>query len=181
MSKHIKEMVIDDIRRRIGDSRDMLVINASRLDAVSTNKFRLALRKKQIQALSVKNALAKKALSAVGVTALDAFLEGPTTLVWGGEDIVALSKEIARWAKQLDKLEIKGGTVEGASLTAAQVDQLSKTPSREELLSLISGQILGPGARLSAALLGAGGKLASQIQKIAEKEVEKEEEVTEAA
>src|SRR3989304_924751 len=165
MSKHIKEMVIDDIRRRIGDSRDMLVINASRLDAVSTNKFRLALRKKQIQALSVKNALAKKALSAVGVRALDAFLEGPTTLVWGGEDIVALSKEIARWAKQLDKLEIKGGTVEGTSLTAAQVDQLSKTPSREELLSLISGQILSPGARLSAALLGAGGKLGGQSRK----------------
>jgi large subunit ribosomal protein L10 len=162
--------VINQIRARIGESRDMLVVNASRLDAVSTNKLRLALRKKQIEALSVKNALAKKALASIGVTSLDAILEGPTTLVWGSEDIVSLSKEIAKWAKDLDKLEIKGGTVEGAPLTAAQVEQLSKSPSREELLSLISGQILSPGARLSAALLGAGGKLASQIKKIAEKE-----------
>jgi large subunit ribosomal protein L10 len=170
MSKYVKEMVIDQICKRIGDSRDMLVINSSKIDAVTANKMQLAFQKKQIQSLTVKNALAKKALSSVGVASLDAFLVGPTTLVWGGEDIVALSKEITRWAKDLEKLEIKGGTVEGSPLTAAQVDQLSKSPSREELLSLISGQILSPGAKLSAALLGAGGKLASQVKKIAEKD-----------
>jgi len=172
MSKYVKEMLIDEIRQRVGDVRDMLIINASKLDAVSANKFRLALRKKEIQALSVKNTLAMKALEGTGLTALNPFLEGPTTLVWGGEDIVALSKEIARWAKELEKLEIKGGSTEGASLTAVQVDQLSKSPSRQELLGQISGLILSPGAQLSAALLGAGAKLASQVKKIADKEGE---------
>ncbi len=170
MSKYVKEMVIDAIREKLGDTRDVLVVNTSLLDAVSDNKLRLALRKKEIHTLSVKNALAKKALAAVGVTSLDPILKGPTTLIWGGEDIVALSKEIAQWAKSLEKLEIKGGTVEGSTLSAADVDSLSKSPSRTELLSIISGQILSPGAKLSAALLGMGGKLASQIEKIAEKE-----------
>jgi large subunit ribosomal protein L10 len=170
MSKYVKEMLISDIRSKIGDSRDMLILNTSLIDAVSANKMRLALRKKQIQLLSVKNTLAKKALSDAGITSLDQFLNGPTTLVWGGEDVVALSKEIAKWAKDIEKLEIKGGTVEGTPLTPAQVDQLSKSPSREELLSQLVGLILSPGAQLSAALLGAGAKLGSQIKKIADKE-----------
>lgn len=170
MSKYVKELLISDIRQKIGDSRDMLVLNTSKIDAITANKLRIALGKKQIRLLSVKNTLAKKALSEVGISALDPFLDGPSTLVWGGEDVVALSKEIAKWAKDLEKLEIKGGAVEGTPLTAAQVDQLSKSPSREELLGQIVGLILSPGAQLSAALLGPGAKLASQVKKMADKE-----------
>ena len=146
----------------------MLVIDVSRLDAINANRFRLALREQQIGALTVKNALARQALHRLGVEALDPVLEGPSTLVWGGEDVVALSKEIARWAKELKVIEIKGGAVEGESLDADDVQALSKSPGREELLSIISGQILGPGSKLVAQLLGPGGQLAGQIKSKAE-------------
>ncbi|MGH7128857.1 MAG: 50S ribosomal protein L10, partial [Planctomycetaceae bacterium] len=97
-----------------------------------------------------------------------------STLVWGGEDIVALSKEIAKWAKELEPLQIKGGTLEGTPLSAADVDSLSKSPSREELIGQIVGLVLSPGARLSAALLGPGAKLGSQIKKMSDEEAEAE-------
>jgi large subunit ribosomal protein L10 len=48
------------------------------------------------------------------------------------------------------------------------VKAVSKWPSRQEQLSILSGQILGVGAKLSSQLLGAGGKLASQIKKKSE-------------
>ena len=170
MSKLIKEMVILEIRNRIGEPSDMLVIDSSRLDAISTNRFRLALREKNYSVITVKNSLAKKALNEAGMTTLDSILQGPSTLVWGGEDIVSLSKEISRWAKELDGLEIKGGTTEGASLSAEEVDKLSKSPSREELIGQIMGLALSPGAQLAAALLGPGGKIAGQIKTLADKE-----------
>lgn len=170
MSKVVKEMIMSDLVERIGASRDMLVVDSSRLDAVTANRLRLELREKNITALTVRNSLARRALHNVGVKALDPVLEGPSTLVWGSEDIVALSKEIARWAREIAQLEIKGGTVEGSSLTAADVEQLSKSPSREELIGQIVGLILSPGGRLSGALLGPGGMLASQIETIAEGE-----------
>ncbi|HUG94389.1 MAG TPA: 50S ribosomal protein L10 [Planctomycetaceae bacterium] len=171
MSKPVKNMLIDDVRRRIGDVRDLLVIDSSRLDALSANRFRLALREKQISLLTVKNTLARRALNDAGVTALDPVLEGPSTIVWGGEDIVALSKEIARWAKELEPLQIKGGAVEGTTLDAAGVEQLSRSPSREELIGQIAGLILSPGAQLAGALLGPGGYLAGQLKALADKEV----------
>ena len=172
MSKRVKEMLIEDIRKRIGQKRDMLLIDVSRLDAVTSNRFRLALREKQIEALTVRNSLARRALNEAGLTSLDQFLEGPSTLVWGGPDIVALSKEIARWAKELDQLQIKGGTVEGEALSPEDVDALSKSPSREELIGQIVGLLLSPGARLSGALLGPAGALASQIEQLAEEKSE---------
>ena len=41
---------------------------------------------------------------------------------------------------------------------------VSKWPSRQEQISMLVGQILGPGAQLSAALLGPGKRLNSQIK-----------------
>lgn len=164
----MKQMLISAITDRLADSRDMLVIDVSRLDAISANKFRQALAEKEICALTVKNSLARKALHSCDVDSLDPILSGPSTLVWGGEDVVALSKEIAKWVKDHDTLEIKGGTVDGQTLDKAGVESLAKSPSREELLSIISGQLLGPGSKLSAQLLGTGGALASQVKSISE-------------
>ena len=179
MSKRVKEMVVDELRNRIGERSEMLVIDSSRLDAVSDNRFRLALGEKNICVLTVKNSLAKKALNQTGIGALDTILAGPSSLVWGGEDIVALSKEIARWAKEIDEIEIKGGTAEGQTLTADDVDALSKSPGRVELIGRVVMLALSPGARLAAALLGPGGKLSGQVKAIADKEDKNDEQVDE--
>ena len=170
MSKRIKEMLIQDVTKRIGDCTEMLVVDSSRLDAVTDNTFRLALREKGISILTVKNSLARRALNESGVTALDPILSGPSALVWGSEDIVTLSKEIAKWAKNIDELEIKGGTVEGSTLDSAAVHSLSKSPGRLELIGQIVGLALSPGAKLVGALLGPGSKLASQLKTMTDAE-----------
>jgi large subunit ribosomal protein L10 len=64
---------------------------------------------------------------------------------------------------------IGGATGTDHDLTA-QVDALSKSPSREELLGRVVTLILSPGAQLAAALLGSGGTVAGQIKSIADKE-----------
>ena len=163
-------MIIEEVGARLNGVRDIVAVDASKLNGVTANKLRLAMRKKKISALTVSNKLAQQALKKAGVTALDPFLQGPTTLVWGGEDIVALSKEIAKWAKEIEPLKIKGGTTEGTALSPATVEALSKSPGRLELIGQIITLMTSPGARLAGALLGPGGKLASQVKKISEKE-----------
>lgn len=170
MSKVVKRMMIDTIQSRLGDTQEMLVVDASRLDAITDNEWRMALHEQGITVLQVKNTLARKALHENGVEALDEVLSGPSSLVWGGEDIVALSKEIAKWAKQVDNLEIKGGTLDGQTLDAEGVNALSKSPSRLELIGQISGLLLSPGARLAGALLGPGGMLSGQLKAMADKD-----------
>src|SRR5438309_9899492 len=144
MSKKIKDMLVAELRERIGEHRDMLVVDYSRLGGVAANTLRLKLRKQKITMLGVKNALARKALSELGLSALEPYLSGPSTLVFGGPDIVALSKEITKWAKDLEVLRIKGGVVEGNSIGPTQVTALSKSPSREELLGKVAAMWLAP-------------------------------------
>ena len=170
MSRQIKDMLIEDIQSRIGDSKDMLVVDCSKLDAISANKWRLGLREKNISALTVKNSIARNALGRIGVAGLDEVLSGPCTLVWDGDDVVALSKEISNWAKQLEELEIRGGTVEGQGLDAAGVDALSKSPGRGELIGQIAGLMLAPGRQLAGALQAPGGQLAGCLKKISGEE-----------
>ena len=168
MSKRVKSMVIDQIREELGENKELLVVDASGLDGVTANQMRLALQEKGVTLLGVKNALANRALVDLGVEGMDEVLSGPSTLVWGGEDIVQLSKEMTKWAKEVDEFQIKGGTVDGQVLDAKGVDDLSKSPSRLELIGQIAGLVLSPGAKLAGALLGPGGTISGQLKKMSE-------------
>ena len=170
MSKAVKRMMMDQIRDRLGNQRDFVVLDVSRIDAISANQLRLELCKKGITLLTVKNTLARRVLQAAGIESIDEVLEGPTTLAWGGEDIVGLSREIADWARKMSKLEIKGGAVDGRGVDSQAVTDISKGPSRLELIGQIAGLVLSPGARLAGALLGPGGTLSGQVQALAEKD-----------
>ena len=169
MSKRIKEMIADDLKKRLGDTRDFLVLDCAKLTAFKTNTLRLNLRKQSISMLSVKNSLARKTLKEIGLDGAGAALKGPSVIVWGSSDIVALSKEIAKWAKELKVVEIKGGLLDGSPLTAPDVDAISKGPSREETIGRIVTLLLSPGAQLVGALLGPGGYVTGQVKAISEK------------
>ena len=56
------------------------------------------------------------------------------------------------------------------ALTPERVKEISKWPSRAEQLSMLVGQIMGPGAQLAAQLKGPGGSLVSQIKQVGEEE-----------
>lgn len=170
MGRQVKDMVISDLQSRIGDTKDFLVVDCSKMDAISANRWRLALRKEKISALTVKNSVALNALGRKGVKGLDKVLAGPSTLVWGADDIVALSKSITKWAKEISQLAIKGGTVEGEALNAAAVESLSKSAGRSETIGEIAGLMLAPGRQLAGCLQGPGGTLAGQFKTLSEKE-----------
>lgn len=170
MGRQVKDMVIADIQTRIGSARDFIVVDASKLDAITANRWRLALRKERIHALTVKNSIAANALRRQGIEGLDGVLAGPSTLLWGCDDIVALSRSVTKWAKDIQKLEIKGGTVEGQTLNAAGVETLSKSSGRLETIAELAGLMLAPGRQLAGCLQGPGGQLAGQLKTLADKE-----------
>ena len=153
MSKFVKNLEIQNYRTRFGGSDDLLFVNVVGMTAVDTNKLRLLLRKKGIDLQVVQNTLARKILEEKGLGAAGEVLAGPSAVVWGGEDVVALAREIADWAKKIEKLVIKGGVVAGQALDVKGVDALSKLPSRIELLGQLVTMIQYPGANLAGAIL----------------------------
>lgn len=170
MSKAVKRMMIDELQQQLGDRRDLLVLDTSKMDAFSDNRFRLELVKKGVTLFTVKNSLARVALREKNIEADDRVFSGPSVLAWGCEDIVALAREMVKLSKKIEKLEIKGGAVDGQLVDSTGITDISKGPSRLELIGQISGLLLSPGRRLSGALIGPGGFLGGQIKAISEPE-----------
>lgn len=172
MSKYVKDLVADDISRRLEGVEDAVLVNVIGMDSESSYQLRRDLRAKNIHLLVVKNSLARRACE--GTSLLPAFeeLQGSTAIAWGGEDFVSLVKELVQLdkAKPHPAFEARGGVLDGERLSAEKLKEVSKWPSRTEMLSILSGQILNPGATISGALLGPGKLLASQIKKKSEEE-----------
>ena len=167
MSKYVKDLVTKEISKRIDGVQDALLVNVVGLTANNAVLLRKQLREKNIHLLVVKNSIARRAAEGTPLAAAFDGLEGTNALVWGSEDIVSLAKEITKYHddKRFEAFQTTGGVMEGERLSPERVRQVSKWPSRGEQLSLLVGQILGPGARLSAALLGPGAALASQVKR----------------
>lgn len=172
MSKFVKNLQIDDVKKKLTGVGDALLVSVLGMDAIKNQSLRAKLRGKNIHVMVVKNSLARRAVEGTPLAAAFEQAEGSLAVVWGGTDIVSLAKEVMTLAedKTMAPFEPRGGVVDGQRIAADQVKEVSKWPSREEILSKIAGQILGPGAQLAAILLGPGGTIAGQVKSIADKE-----------
>lgn len=172
MSKFIKNLIADQLSRRLDGVNDALLVNVIGLDANKTVALRKELREKDISLMVVKTSLAARATRGTPLENAFEGAAGTLALIWGSEDIISLAKEVVRLDKnaEYEKFQARGGVMDGQPLDADGVKAISKWPSRAEQLSILSGQILSPGSEISGALLGPGGLLASQISTKAEEE-----------
>jgi ribosomal protein L10 len=174
MSKYVKDLLTKELSSRLDGVEDCVLANVIGLDANSAVALRKRLRDKEIRLLVVKNSLAKRATEGTALAPAFEGLNGTAAVLWGAEDFVSLVKEVAELDKdsQFEQFKARGGCMDGEQLTADRVIEISKWPSRSEQLSLLVGQILGPGGQLAAQLKGPGASLASQIKQVAEKQEE---------
>jgi large subunit ribosomal protein L10 len=169
MSKYVKNLIGENLKSRLEGVNDLLVVNVVGMTANSTAALRKQLREKNIHLVVVKNSLIRRATEGTVLAPAFEGAAGTMAVVWGGEDIVSLSKEISKLATPgplgVAKIQARGGAMDGAALSADDVAKVAKWPSRREQLSILVGQILSPGGRLQSQLRAPGGRLASQIEK----------------
>jgi ribosomal protein L10 len=169
MSKFVKDLLTRDLKSQLTGVNDALLVNVIGLDSIKTTKLRGELRKKNIKLEVIKNSMARRATEGTPLGTAFQGVEGTLAVVWGSDDFVSLSKEIVKLseAKEFEGFTTRGGAMDGAKLSPAEVKEISKWPSRQEQLSMLVGQILGPGAKLASQLNG-GGALVSQVKTHAE-------------
>src|SRR5262245_40380731 len=168
MSKYVKEMMMGQLRDDLDGSRSVLILDLKGLDAVAEHQFRRDLRKKSIKIRSLKNTLARRVFSEMGMEGLSRFLEGPSVAVWGGDGVAELAKEISTQVKALKKPEIKGGAVDGVVIGAAQVEDITKLPSREALIARVVALALSPVQRVVSLANAPVGGIMSQLKTMSE-------------
>jgi len=181
MSKQVKEMIIREYKTRLHGFNDATLISIRGVKGTDTTKLRGVLRKKKVKVSVVRNALAKKALAGTGIEPLFPLMEGNSALVYGGNSVVEVARELAKILADIPGLELKGAVLDGTLFKGEKgVKELSKYPTKEEALGETVGLILGPARKLAAQIKGPGATIAGVIKAI-EMKLEKGETIAKKA
>ena len=170
MSKPVKEMMIQEYRKRFGEIDGALIIDIRGVNANDNNAMRLGLRQKNVRVTVVKNSLARKAFTGTALSALDSVLEGPAALAYGGESVVDVARLLVDWAKKIEKLELKAAVLDGELFTGKDgVKRLSQFPTREEAQAKVVQLVLSPAKRVVGCAVAPGSKLLGIVKEIRER------------
>ncbi|QDU91431.1 50S ribosomal protein L10 [Pirellulimonas nuda] len=176
MSKFVKDLMTDDLRSRWNGVEEALLVNVVGMEAEASVALRKQLREKHMHLMVVKKSLALRATEGTALAAAFEGAEGAMALVWGGDDIVSLAKEVTSIAKAdvYKPFTPLGGVLDGAHLSADEVQQVSKWPSRTELISIVAGQIMSVPSQIASQLTGPATDIAAQVKTLIERQEEGE-------
>lgn len=165
-----KQAEVTHLTEELKNSAAVVVIDYLGLTVSEVTELRKNLREAGVQMKVVKNTILRRAAAAAEIEGLDDMFKGPTAIAYHSEDVVAPAKIIVDAAKDLEKLEIKGGLVEGAYASTADIEMVAKLPSREGLLSMLLSVLEAP-MRNTAQVLSAmspARKMAYALKAVAE-------------
>ncbi len=148
MNRQGKADLVEDLKKRFQDTSVALLTDFQGLKVSDITKLRQNLRKSQAELKVIKNTLATLALKGTEMEGLNKFFIGPTALVTTPADPIEPTKILVKFFKDLEKSKIKAGYLSGKILTAAEIETLSKLPSREEMLSKLLGSMQAPAQSL---------------------------------
>ena len=139
------------------------------LTALQMNKLRRVVREADGRCRVAKNRLAKRAIGGSRYEALGAMLKGPTALIIGFKDPVAIAKIAVKLADEMPKLEIKGAVLDGQMVPAAGVKALADLPPKEVVMAQLLGLLQAPASQLLRTLNEPGAQLARLVDALAKR------------
>jgi large subunit ribosomal protein L10 len=133
------------------------------------NKLRRTVREADGRCRVTKNRLAKRAIGESSYASLEPMLKGPTALIIGFKDPVAIAKVAMKLAEEMPKLEIKGAVLDGQTMAASGVKALASLPPKEVVVAQLLGLLQAPASQLLRTLNEPGAQLARLVDALAKR------------
>ncbi len=163
-----KVAVIEKLMEKVQSAKSAVVTGYTGLTVEEVTQLRAQLFKAKVEYHVVKNNLARLALNKAKITVLDDLLAGPTAIALATGDAVAPARVLSKFAKDHEKLVLKGGWMEGRKITVQDIKVLANLPSREELLAKMLGSMMSPVTGIVQVLAGPMRKLVYALNAVKE-------------
>ena len=131
----LKQPIVEEISNYIKDAQSVVLVDYRGLTVEQDTRLRKQMREAGITYKVYKNTMMNFAFKGTDCEALTQYLEGPSAVAISATDATAPARVLGKFAKEANKLEIKGGIVEGVAYDAKGIADIANIPSREELLS----------------------------------------------
>ncbi len=147
-----KKEEVKKLAEEMKEAKLILLTDYRGINVTDDTTLRRDLRGMGAKYTIIKNNITRRALAECGIEGLEEQLEGPTAVVLNTEDYLETAKVIYKFSKENDYYTIKGGVIDGKVMTAEEIITLAKLPSRETLLSMLAGALLGNISKIAVAL-----------------------------
>ena len=145
-----KQVVIDEIKERASNAKTIVLFDYRGMTDSETKELRVKLRESNSDYNVYKNTLMARAFNDLGID-LNEALNGPSAFAYG-EDQIAPIKTLSEFAKDHPALVLKVGIVDGEKADQAKLAEYATIPSREGLLTMLAGGMIGIARDLSICL-----------------------------
>ena len=169
MNREEKAQAVEALKERFQKTSVTLLAEYQGLKVSELTKLRQELRKTNAEVKILKNTLAGLALKGTEMEPLSKLFVGPTAVVTSAKDPVTPAKVLVKFVKEFEKAKIKGGFLSGKVMTPAEIETLSKLPSREEMLAKMLGSMQAPAQNLVNVLSALPRQLATVLAAIRDK------------
>jgi large subunit ribosomal protein L10 len=178
MKRDQKQQVVEELTARLKAAETLLVADYRGLTMPQIDELRTRLLESGARFTVVKNTLTRRAAEAAGTEGLLTLLDGPSAIAFleADGDMVAAAKALADSARETNVLEIRGGILQGRTMTADEVESLAKLPPAEVLRGQVLGAIVAPltalAGLLNAPLQNLVGLIDARIEQLGGEEAE---------
>jgi large subunit ribosomal protein L10 len=149
-----KTEAIGALKTQIGNSADFIFAEYRGLTVEQISTLRRQLRAKNAEFHVVKNNFARIAFEELGYPkAVEPVLAGPTGVAFTKADSNEVAKILVDFAKETPALRVKGALVDKEFMDVAQIEALSRLPSRNTLIAMFMAGLKSPVQKLAYTLV----------------------------
>lgn len=172
LNKEEKKQVVSELQDKFGKAKGIVFTDYRGLNVEEISSLRNSLRSAALEYKVIKNTLARIAAEGTPVDAAREIMSGPIGIAVGFDDPVLLVKKVLEFSKSNEKLEIKGGIIEGGLCSSEQIKAISALPPREVQLSMLVGAMQSPLSKLAGLLNSTVVQLAYALEALKNKKNE---------
>lgn len=147
-----KEEEVSKLAEKFKSCNLVLLTDYRGITVDDVTNLRNTLRDTNAEYKVIKNNIVKRALETNNEKGLEEALEGPTAVITTEGEYLEPLKAIYKFSKDNEFYKIKGGIVEGKVMSVEELITLAKLPSRQELLGMLAGGLLGTISKLAIGL-----------------------------
>jgi large subunit ribosomal protein L10 len=140
-----KQFLVQAVCDMISESDYCYFVSYQGIKVKDFSEFRNQLAANGAACHVLKNTFIAKAAEKLEITGLEAAgLSGSTAMIYGKGDCSAVAKVVQEFGKKIEPLKTKGGYMDGAILSEAQVGALADLPAKPVLQAMLLGVLQAP-------------------------------------